>query len=147
MGALVIAPVAAQDGEPGLESLGDPLEIERYVDTNGDDAVVEALTNEDARLESRLGAIRAAPWLTGPERALGPLARLAAGDDPDLAPAAGRAGQRCAEAIAVDGLTAREEDPAILGEAAAEWQAVADDETARPDVRAVAAATAQALSI
>ena len=37
--------------------------------------------------------------------------------------------------------------PAILGEAAAEWQAVADDETARPDVRAVAAATAQALSI
>ena len=145
--ALALAlPSRAQPSSDPLTSLGDPLELARYVESIGDAAIVERLGAEETPLDERLGAIRAARWLEAPERALAGLALLAGGDDPDLAPAAARSGQTCARTITVDDLAARESDLDLLASAAAQWQRVADDESARADIRAAAAMTAQSLS-
>ena len=137
-------------GQPArdpLADLGDPLELERHADRVGDDAILAHLAPDaDAPFALRMGAIRAAPWLDAPERALEPLAALAAGDDPDLAPAAAFASQRIAVGLQVDDLVAREVDPSYPVGLASAWRVVADDESARPDIRRLAAATASTLA-
>lgn len=136
------APAQPEDGALALATLGDAIELGRQVEVMGDDAVLEAL--ESDRLELRLGALRAARWLAEPERALPTLGALAAGDDPDLAPAAARAAGQIAESLRHDDLLAREADLARLDGSA--WQALADDESARPDLRGVGARVAQVLA-
>lgn len=130
----------AGDTSP-LATLGDPLELARYVDSVGDDRVLAAF--ESGAFAERLGAIRASRWLAEPERALGPLAELAAGDDPDLAPAAARAGGHIAERLNHDSLRAREADFALLD--GGPWAALAADESARADLRAIGERVAAAL--
>lgn len=144
--AVALAPAAPAPAQPAggvavLAGVGDPLELARSVEAMGDDAVLGALEHETLAL--RLGAVRAAPWLEEPERALPALAALAAGDDPDLAPAAARAGGRLAERLRHDDLMAREADRTPLDPAP--WQAIAADESARADLRGVAARVGRTL--
>jgi len=142
-GLLAASPAPAQPDEPALalETLGDAIELRRQVRAMGDDAVLAAI--EADRFERRLGALRAVRWLDEPERALAPLAALAAGDDPDLAPAAARAAGQVAEALRHDDLSAREVDLTSLDPAP--WQRLADDESARADLRGIGHRVAQLL--
>ncbi|MBO6939564.1 MAG: hypothetical protein JJ863_31625 [Deltaproteobacteria bacterium] len=136
------SPAPAQpEGDVTLATLGDALELDREVEAMGDDAVLAALDAE--RLDVRLGALRAARWLEEPERALPTLAGLAAGDDPDLAPAAARAAGQIAELLRHDDLQAREADLAVLDPSP--WRGLADDESARADLRGIGARVAQVL--
>lgn len=133
---------SAQAPVPGPE-VGTPVELARWVDREGDAAVLDALTSADR--QTRMLALRAAPWMHGPEAALGALAGLARGRDPVLAPEAARAAMRIALALDRDGLARREAVLADLQAAAATLDALADDDTARPDLRAAARAAATAL--
>jgi hypothetical protein len=133
----------AQDDPLVAIADGDPIELARAVDRLGDEAVLERLSSRSRSV--RLAAIRAAPHLRWPERALMSLAGLAGGRDPDLAPAAAESARSIAEELTSDQLARREVDPASLGEAAAALRAVAADRTARADIRAVCARAAAAL--
>lgn len=96
----------------------DPLELARMVDRLGDDAVLArlgAMGVATGTLDPAIviAALRACPWLHAPEEALPRLAEIAAGHDPDLAPAAMVAIVRIADGLTRDGLDAREasDDP------------------------------------
>lgn len=135
------APAQSGTDAAPLTTLGDPLELARHVDEVGDDAVLSVL--EQGGFAERLGAVRACAWLAEPERALGSLAALAAGDDPDLAPTAARAAAQIADRLRHDALRAREADFDLLEPAP--WEALAADETARADLRGIGDRVAQAL--
>lgn len=122
----------------------DPMELARAVDRHGDDAVLARLDERSPR-DVRLAATRAARFMRSPELALERLARLAAGRDPILAPAAARAALFIATELDVDALASREVDPATLTQARALFAALEADETAREDLRAAAAAIVRAL--
>ena len=118
----------------------DPLELARVVDRLGDEAVLArlgAMGLDTATLDPAvvIAALRASPWLHAPEDALPRLAEIAAGHDPDLAPAAALAIVRIAERLTRADLDAREgsDDPirAVLPALAA----IGEDTTARPDLR------------
>jgi hypothetical protein len=94
----------------------------------------------------RLRAIRSIPGLEVAPLALPALAPIAAGDDPILAPAAASAAWRIARALDLDALMADELDLAPLREARAAYLALANDESARPDLRQLAAFVADALA-
>lgn len=142
---LLLAPsLALAQDDPFARDDGDPMELARLVDRYGDDAVIERLADDRPRIV-RLYAIRAAPYMRWPERALDRLAQLAAGRDPDLAPAAARSALAIAESLTIDELARREVDPSSLGDARTALRAVADDRTARADIRAVCARAAAAL--
>jgi len=113
---------------------GDPMELGRVVRAYGDDAVREALGSPEG--------IRATPWLDAPEEVLPALAEIAAGDDPLLAPLATRAAHRIAERLDPVELHRREVYGAID---AAGFTAIAEDETARADLRRLAGVTAELL--
>lgn len=116
----------------------DPLELARVVDRIGDDAVLDRLPSETP-LAVRLLAVRASPWLHAPELALAPLTALAAGRDPDLAPAAALAILRIAERLDRAELDAREAGGDEIEAALAPLGALAADVTARADLRRGAA--------
>ena len=82
-------------------------------------------------------AIRAAGFVDAPEVVLKRLGEIAAGDDPVRAPAAASAGAR----LRLDPLDveAREVLPEMLREAREPWAMLEDDETARADLRRLAA--------
>ncbi len=143
LGLPSLAPAQPAAGSAPLATLGDPLELSRHVDAIGDDPVLTAL--EEGSFAERLGAIRATRWLAEPERALRTLAAMAAGDDPDLAPAAARAAAQIAERLRHDDLRAREADFGLL--AHAPWAQLAADESARADLRAIAERVAQSLRL
>lgn len=120
----------------------DPLDLARAVDRLGDDAVRARLgTADDADLDPAivLAAIRAAPWLHAPEEALPRLVELASGHDPDLAPAAMLAVVRIAERLVPADLDAREADRGPVSASLAPLLTLADDATARADLRRAAA--------
>lgn len=153
---LLIATVArdatAQDVDP-LVAIGssDPVALARIVERLGDDAVLARLAAEDAEdadgvsADARLAAIRASVALRAPERALDPLAAIAAGRDPDLAPAAAYSILVIARALDPRDLDAREVMRAELAPALAAIARLAADETARPDLRRAAAIAAELL--
>lgn len=120
------------------------MELARAVDRLGDDAILERLGDDRSR-SVRIAAIRATPYLAYPERALERLAALAAGRDPDLAPAAAIAALEIAEHLTPDDLMRREVEPASLRDARRALRRLADDHTARADIRAVAARAAAQL--
>jgi hypothetical protein len=122
----------------------DPMELARLVDRRGDDAVLARLGG-DAAFAARLGAVRAAPFMTGPELALDELAALAAGRHPHLAPAAARSAALIARRLDAAQLARREQLPASLADAAEGFDALADDDAARPDLRVVASTVAAQL--
>ncbi|MFK7992313.1 MAG: hypothetical protein AB8I08_40205 [Sandaracinaceae bacterium] len=127
----------AQSADP-LAAAGshDPMELARAVDRLGDEALLTRLSDDDRA--TRLTAIRASPWMRGPELALDPLSELAIGRDPELAPAAMQASVRIARGLDAGTLFVRESPPEGLQGAAARYRALADDDTARPDLRAAA---------
>lgn len=115
----------------------DPLELARVVDRAGDDAVLARLVT-GTPAAAQLAAVRAAPGMRGPERALEALATIARGRDPDLAPAAARAMLEIARALDPQALDAREVMREELSPARAAIAELALDETARADLRRVA---------
>lgn len=122
----------------------DPLDVARVVARLGDDAVLDALAR-DAPAQ-RLAAARAAAFLGAPEAALPGLVALAAGRDPDLAPAAAMALLDITRALTPDALARRESDAAALVAPREAARRLAADATARPDIRRAAALSAGALA-
>jgi hypothetical protein len=120
----------------------DPMELARVVDRLGDDAVLTRLAGDSPR-PVRLAAAHAAPFLREPELALAPLAELAAGRDPRLAPASAASLLTVARALDPDALARREVDVATLAPVRARLAALRDDASARRDLR-VAAESADA---
>lgn len=136
--ALGPVPTGAQAPDPfAAVADADPMVLARLVDRLGDDAVVSRLSAETPP-SVRLTAVRAAPWMSEPERSLTALVEIAAGRHPRLAPAAARATLDIARRLAVADLPRREVSPEELSSAAVALRALAADETARPDLRAAA---------
>lgn len=135
--ALVLASSAsAQPDDPLEVADGDPMTLARAVARSGDDPVLERLGDESA--DNRLIAIEASPFLAEPELALPGLVLLARGRDPWLAPAAARALVSIADALSFDDLERREADLETLDAATTALAELAEDETARADIRAAA---------
>jgi hypothetical protein len=112
----------------------DALELARVVDRIGDAAVLARLTPETPTPVRAL-AVVAATRMHAPEDALAPLAEIAAGRDPDLAPRAAQSILAIARSIDERSLDARERDRADLAPARGAIAAIAADETARADLR------------
>ncbi|WP_236604131.1 hypothetical protein [Sandaracinus amylolyticus] len=148
IGIVVIAASAsAQDTDPLLAARSsDPLELGRVVDRVGDDAVVARIASEELGADVRLAAVRAAPAMHAPERALEALAAVAAGRDPDLAPAAAHAMLDIARALDPQALDAREVMREELAPARAAIAAILDDESARGDIRRAAGISVEILT-
>ena len=112
--ALLVAPIvgfttAEADAGALLSAVlhADELTRATLAQRLGDAAIVAALAqHEDG--SARLAAVRCAPYLRHPERALAALAAIAAGRDPELAPAAARRARAIAQQLATQG--AVEED-------------------------------------
>lgn len=146
--ALVGAALAAHADAPvpSLAAVGDadPLELARVVSRLGDAAVLRSL-GSGRPVAERLAAVRAAPWLGAPERALPPLIELLAGRDSELAPAAGLSVARVASVLDADALARREVRVAELAPVRARLVEVAQNDALRADLRAFADAAAAAL--
>jgi hypothetical protein len=122
----------------------DPLELARVAARLGDDAVLALLAPEQpARV--RLAAVRAAPWLHEPERALARIGALVGGRDSELAPVAARAALLIARALDGDALARREVAPAALSDALALLLQAAELAHVRQDLQRMAAAAAAQL--
>lgn len=127
------------DATLALVSDGDPLEVARIVAQAGDDAVLASLAPE-AGADAMVHAIGAARWLQAPEAALSRLAAIAGGRDPDLAPAAAREAHRICGALDGSGVAGRDiTSPEELWGVVAALRLVADDATAREDIRRLTA--------
>lgn len=138
------APTPAIDPIVKIAS-GDPLELGRFVEKHGDRYVLLRL-HADYPADTRLAAVRAAPWLDAPERALVPLAHIAAGRDPELAPAAAWSAYRIATSLTPIALQQREVLWSNIAPARPLLLHLAADRTARADIRRVAAFAADALA-
>jgi hypothetical protein len=121
----------------------DELDLAALVARIGDDVVLTSLSEGDSVL--RLSAIRSAPYLVSKELALQPLAVLAQGRDPDLAPAAVRRALAIAGALALDRAANRELDLDTLQAAQRLLLALANAKSARADVRVCAGLSAHLL--
>lgn len=143
--ASVNGDLSAQGVEPFLANpTSDPLELARLVSRMGDESVLPRLSDESP-VDVKLIAIRAAPHLEGPERALEALASIAQGRDPDLAPAAAHSLLVIIHALDPQALDARE---VMRDELTPAWAALSHleaDETARGDIRRVASIAMAAL--
>lgn len=137
--------ISAQSVDPFLvHPTSDPLELARLVDRIGDEAVIARLS-EETPTDIRLLAVRAAPQLEGPERALEALAAIAQGRDPDLAPAAANSLLVIAHALDPQSLDRREVLREELAPARAALSLLEADETARGDLRRAAGIVIAAL--
>lgn len=128
----------------GLALDADPLDLARAVARAGDALVLSRLAR--GSVAQKLAAVRAAPFLAAPEAALGALAALAAGRDPDLAPEAARAALSIARALTLEDLGRREAELSELAPARDALRRLAADASARPDVRRAASVAAGALA-
>jgi hypothetical protein len=124
----------------------DELDLAALASRIGDDDVLESLA-EGKDISLRLSAVRATPYLLNAELALAPLAHMAAGRDPDLAPVAARRALRIAQALALEDLATRELSPTSLQETKRLLSAIADESSARPDVRLCAGEAAHLLGM
>lgn len=136
---LVTLPVTA-----GSLTAQEPPRSQAEARWRAEDASLAAIT--EGSLVERLRAIRHAPELAIAPLALPSLAGVAAGDDPILAPAAASAAWRIARVLELDALLAEEFDLAPLREARGAYLAIANDESARPDLRQLAGFVADALA-
>ncbi|MFO0686879.1 MAG: hypothetical protein U0234_32750 [Sandaracinus sp.] len=146
--ALVAASAAAQTArvDPLLAvHETDPLELAHAVDRLGDAAIVERL-GEGTPIAVRALAVAATPRLHQPEQALAPLAAIAQGRDPDLAPRAAQAALTIATSLDERTLDAHEVDRAELTPARTALAAIAADATARADLRRAAGRADAALA-
>lgn len=142
VGIVAFAVTAAAQDTPSADPLAavgdsDPMALARVIDRLGDDAVLDRL-GDDTPYPTRLAAIRSAPFMVGPELALGGLASIAAGRHPHLAPAAAQSALTIARDLDGHSLARREVPPETLADAARRFDALAADESARADLRVVA---------
>jgi hypothetical protein len=122
----------------------DELSLVRLAARAGDDAVLAALRAvEDPALQ--LAAIRAAPHIVDREQALLPLAEIAAGRDPELAPLAAWKALSITQELVRERAGVREIVAGDLGPARAVLVAVQGDATARADIRLYAATASHLL--
>lgn len=130
-GLIVVAGVGLASAQDAPIATGDPLELHRHAREIGEDALLERIDAGEVQ------AIRAAGWVDAPEVVLKRLGEIAAGDDPVRAPAAASAGAR----LRLDPLDveAREVLPDALREAREPWARLEADESARADLRRLAA--------
>jgi hypothetical protein len=119
-----------------------PLDEAREAQRAGDGAVLATLADAAASRVDELEAVRRARWLRMPELALEPLARLAAGRDPALAPEAAFVAHEIATSLDPLTLEAHEVALASLATARDALRALGRDGTARPDIRALASSAA-----
>jgi hypothetical protein len=143
------APPPADPAEQAAKALlaivdADPLELGRVVQRFGDGAILKLLAPATPIL-TQLAAVRASPHLRAPERALRALTELAAGRDPELAPAAARATFEIARQLDGASLARRECLPAELLDVLTRLQAIGAHEAVAPHVRAYAWAAAEQL--
>jgi hypothetical protein len=124
----------------------DELDLAALVARIGDDAVLESLA-EGKDSVIRFAAIRAAPYLLSQELALQPLAALAQGRDPDLAPAAARRVLVIAQALVLEDISARELSPDTFRAAELQLAALASSATAHRNVRLCAGQAAHLLKV
>jgi hypothetical protein len=109
----------------------------------GDDAVLAALAQHDDVLLC-LAALRSTPYLRSPASALPALAELAAGRDPELAPAAARRALAISQALALRHANTDELMDGAIAPIRSALAALAQAQDARRDVR-VSAGQAAAL--
>jgi hypothetical protein len=122
----------------------DPLELARVVHRVGDSAVV-VLLEPHQPAAVRFAAVRAAPWLAEPERALPALSALIRARDSDLAPAAASAALQISQALDAGTLARREVLPAELTAVVLDLRATAKLSWVRADLQLMAALTAAQL--
>lgn len=121
----------------------DPLDDAREAQRAGDTAVLAVLRNEQASTRDVLSAIRRARFLRMPELALEPLARVALGRDPALAPEAALVSHVIATSLDLATLESHEITPSELEAAKTLLTRLARDTSARADLRALAANAAR----
>ncbi|HEY2732603.1 MAG TPA: hypothetical protein VGI70_01390 [Polyangiales bacterium] len=120
------------------------LDLAGLVARVGDAAVLDAIAaGHDSSLV--FAAVRGATYLHDPEIALEPLAAIAEGRDPDLAPMAARHARAIAQALELSDLGARELSVPGLQNTAQRFDALAKQPSARSDIRRYAAETANLL--
>jgi hypothetical protein len=122
----------------------DPLELARVAHRVGDDVVL-ALLAPSQPTGVRLAAVRTAPWLAEPERALMALSALLSSRDSDLAPAGAHALLQIARSLDDAELKRRELLPAELASVVAELHRVTQLRWVRADIVLAAAAAAAQL--
>lgn len=123
----------------------DPLELARVVDRIGDAAILARLAPETP-IAVRALAVAATSRMHAPEDALVPLAQIATGRDPDLAPRAAFALLTISRSLDARSLDARERTRSDFTPARTTLTALAADETARTDLRRAAQLVAAALA-
>ena len=141
--SLVVAtPSGAQtDGGIGALEIGaslDPLDLARAASRAGDAVVERTLSSDEAEPRQRRIALESAPFVHAPIRLVAPLARLASGRDPELAPAAMRVLVAIAERLVPNDLARDEVMPAELRAVIQSLRALRRDATAREDLRSAA---------
>jgi hypothetical protein len=146
---LLIAAAMARAAPLGSDALrvaadADELALARIAARVGDDAVLAALSDTSDSL-AQLAAIRATPYIVDKDQALLPLATIAASRDPELAPLAAWKLVRVTQALAREGLDAREVMPGSLAPARAALLALVADVSARSDIRLYAGQVAYSL--
>jgi hypothetical protein len=130
VGLVTAAPEASALLSAALQA--DDLTRATLVQRLGDAAILAALAqHEDG--SARLAAVRCSPYLREPARALSSLAEIAAGRDPELAPAAARRARTIAQQLATAQTV--HEDRALLTDAQRSLEAVSDSPKALRELR------------
>lgn len=117
----------------------DPLDLFRAARSAGDAELQRLLEADDADPRQRRLAVEAAPYAVAPIELLAPLSRLAAGRDPELAPAAARVSIVLAEQLGPSELARHEVLPAELAPVRATFRRLSRDRDAREDLRSAGA--------
>ncbi len=123
----------------------DPLELSRVAQRLGDRAVIERLAPKH-KVEVRLAAIRAVPYLRAPELALSALTPIVIARDGVLAQAAARAVWSIVGALSHDTLESRETLAVDLTQVTREVTRIASLTSLRADLRAQLNAAAAMLA-
>lgn len=120
----------------------DPLRLARYVDREGDAAVLAALAPGQPALMRQLGSL-ATPYMRAPHGAVPSLVRLMASRDPDVAPSASIALAQIVVELPPGTLADHLLSPAQLRSVLSALKQLAESGHVRPDV-ALSAAVAEA---
>jgi hypothetical protein len=140
-------PVQAGATDPLLSaSLSDDLGLARLAEEAGDAWLLAHLVAPTARAEV-LAAVLASPFARAPEGLLAPLATLACGRDPALAPAAARALFDATSRLSPAALSAREVLQADLRSARQALHCSETEPLPRADIRAFLAQAGSALDM
>jgi hypothetical protein len=129
----------------GMAVDADDLDLASLATRLGDNAVLDSLADgKDTAL--RLAAVRATPFLNSQELALAPLAQIAQGRDPDLAPAAARRLVTIAQALELDNGAPRE-SASTFQDTELQLAGLAASTSTRRDIRLCAGEAAHLLHV